>query len=325
MMRPYIGSWKRLAVSGVAAVLFGLGTLVWPDVTLWALVVLWGAYVLVDGITMLSAAITDRFLLHRGWVAFWGVTGIAAGIVTFLWPSITAMALLAVIATWSLIIGGSRIAYAITARKQVPGAWAIGLGGALWCCSVLLLADPGDGALGITWAIGWLAFLFGGLELWLASVVRHETHASGRRSDPPRPGPHCGRPTWPRPCPLSTCRPPRRRLRPTAWRRRRTPAIARSSCRSTARTSPKVRSPRPRRSPLGSGPPSTPSPSRSQTSSSDACASKPRGHSAPDLTTHASTSRSTPTSPAPFSAVPQSSTPAWSACRPTVGDESQAP
>ena len=79
MMRPYIGSWKRLAVSGVAAVLFGLGTLVWPDVTLWALVVLWGAYVLVDGIAALSAAITDRFLLNRGWVAFWGVTGIAAG------------------------------------------------------------------------------------------------------------------------------------------------------------------------------------------------------------------------------------------------------
>ena len=120
MMRPYIGSWKRLAVSGVAAVLFGLATLMWPDVTLWALVVLWGAYVLVDGIARLSAAITDRFLLNRGWVAFWGVTGIAAGMVTFLWPSITALALLAVIATWSLIVGGSQIAYAITRPQAGP-------------------------------------------------------------------------------------------------------------------------------------------------------------------------------------------------------------
>ena len=59
MMRPYLGSWKRLAVSGVAAVLFGLATLVWPDVTLWALVALRGSYVLVDGIASLSAAITD--------------------------------------------------------------------------------------------------------------------------------------------------------------------------------------------------------------------------------------------------------------------------
>jgi uncharacterized membrane protein HdeD (DUF308 family) len=188
-MRPYIGSWKRLAVSGVAAVLFGLGTLVWPDVTLWALVVLWGAYVLVDGIAALSAAITDRFLLSRGWIAFWGVTGIVAGMVTFLWPSITAMALLAVIAAWSLIVGASQIAYAITARKQIPMAWAIGLGGALWVLlGVLLITNPGDGALAITWAIGWLAMVSGGYQLWLANVVRHEsrqTRPTGIRTPEP--------------------------------------------------------------------------------------------------------------------------------------------
>jgi uncharacterized membrane protein HdeD (DUF308 family) len=176
MMRPYIGSWKRLAVSGVAAVLFGLATLVWPDVTLWALVVLWGAFAFVEGITALSAAITDRLLLHRGWVAFRGVTGIAAGVVTFLWPSITALALALVIATWALLIGGSQIAFAIRARKQLPGAWAIALGGALLVVlGLLLVISPSDGAIGITWAIGWLAFLFGIVQLSLASVVRHET------------------------------------------------------------------------------------------------------------------------------------------------------
>lgn len=183
MMRPYVGSWKHLAVHGVAAVLFGLGTLVWPGVTLWALVVLWGAFAFVDGITALSAAIADPLLLHRGWVAFSGVTGIAAGIVTFVWPSITALALLVVIATWSLLIGGSRIAFAISARKQMPGAWSIGLGGALLVLlGMLLVISPGDGAIGITWAIGWLAFLFGTLELWLASVVRHEVHESSRQA-----------------------------------------------------------------------------------------------------------------------------------------------
>ena len=177
MMRPYVGSWKRLAVHGVAAVLFGLATLVWPHVTLWALVVLWGAFAFVDGITALSAAITDRLLLHRGWVAFWGVTGIAAGVVTFLWPSITALALLVVIATWALLVGGSQIAFAITARKEIPRAWTVALGGVLLVLlGVLLVISPGDGALGITWAIGWFAVLFGSVQLWLASVVRHETH-----------------------------------------------------------------------------------------------------------------------------------------------------
>ena len=177
MMRPYIGSWKRLALSGVAAVLFGLATLVWPGVTLWALVVLWGAFAFVDGITALSAAITDRLLVHRGWVAFWGLTGIAAGVVTFVWPSITALALLVVIATWALLIGISQIAFAIAARKEIPRAWSVALRGVLLVVlGVLLVISPGDGALGITWAIGWLTFLFGTVQLWLASVVRHETH-----------------------------------------------------------------------------------------------------------------------------------------------------
>jgi uncharacterized membrane protein HdeD (DUF308 family) len=190
MMRPYIGSWKRLAVSGVAAVLFGLATLVWPGVTLWALVVLWGAFAFVDGITALSAAITDRLLLHRGWVAFWGLTSIAAGVVTFLWPSITALALLVVIATWALLIGISQIAFAIAARKEIPKAWSVALRGVLLVLlGVLLVISPGDGALGITWAIGWLTFLFGTVQLWLASVVRHETHEltsrTGIRTSPP--------------------------------------------------------------------------------------------------------------------------------------------
>jgi uncharacterized membrane protein HdeD (DUF308 family) len=177
MMRPYVGSWKRLAVHGAAAVFFGLAALVWPGITLYTLVLLWGAFALVDRITALSAAIADRLLIHRGWVALGGVIGIGAGIVTFLWPSMTALALLVVIATWSLLMGGSWIDFAIRAGKQVSGAWSIALGGVLLVLlGVLLVANPGAGAIGITWAIGCLVFLFGTVELWLAWAVRRETH-----------------------------------------------------------------------------------------------------------------------------------------------------
>ncbi|HZN16254.1 MAG TPA: DUF308 domain-containing protein, partial [Acidimicrobiales bacterium] len=125
------------------------------------------------------------------WVAFWGLTGIAAGVVTFVWPSITALALLVVIATWALLIGISQIAFAIAARKEIPRAWSVALRGVLLVVlGVLLVISPGDGALGITWAIGWFAFLFGTVQLWLASVVRHETHEltgqTGIRSAQPR-------------------------------------------------------------------------------------------------------------------------------------------
>ena len=74
----------------------------------------------------------------------------------------TALALLVVIATWSLLIGGSRIAFAISSAQAGPGAWSIALGGVLLVLlGVLLVVNPGAGAIGITWAIGWLAFLFG--------------------------------------------------------------------------------------------------------------------------------------------------------------------
>ena len=138
---------------------------------------LWGAFAFVDGVTALSAAIADPLLVHRGWVAFWGVTGIGAGIVTFVWPSITALALLVVIATWSLLIGGSRIAFAVI------GAQA-GAGGVVDRARRCPAGAPGRAPrhqprrrsdrhhLGDRM----VRLPVRSLELWLASVVRHETH-----------------------------------------------------------------------------------------------------------------------------------------------------
>src|SRR5690242_13717199 len=178
MIRYLYGSTRDLALRGVAGLLFGFATLAWPHVTLWALVVLWGAFVLVDGIVALSASITDRTLSHRGWVGFWGLSGIAAGLVTFFWPGITALALLVVIAAWAFVGGLSMIAIAVTERKQLSGEWRIALMGALSVAlGVLLVFSPVDGALAITWAIGWWACLYGALSLSLAWAVRHELHA----------------------------------------------------------------------------------------------------------------------------------------------------
>ena len=185
MTRYYVGSSRALVLRGVAALLFGVATLAWPDVTLWALVLLWGAFALIDGVGALTAAITDRLLLHRGWVAFWGVTGIAAAAATFLWPSITALALLFVIAVWALVAGVSMIAIAIGERKQTTGEWLVGLSGLLTVAlGVLLLVNPAGGALAITWAIGWYACLYGTLSLGLAWIVRRETKDAAQYAAP---------------------------------------------------------------------------------------------------------------------------------------------
>ena len=181
-MRNYLGSPRRLALRGVAAIVFGIATLVWPDVTLWALVVLWGAYALVDGTVALATAISDRYLHHRGWVAVTGVSGIIAGVMTFVWPGITALALLFVIAAWSLVSGFSLIAIAVSERKRLTGEWVIVLTGILaLLLGVVLMITPGAGALAITWAIGWWACLSGGASLWLAWIVHRELRGSDAR------------------------------------------------------------------------------------------------------------------------------------------------
>ncbi len=182
MIRAYLGSPRRMAFRGVAALIFGIATLVWPHVTLWALVVLWGAYALVDGIVAVSASIGDPLLLHRGWVAFWGLSGVAAGVVTFLWPGITALALLFVIAGWAFVVGVSLIAFAITQRKHLKGEGFMALAGVLSVLlGAMLVVAPGSGALAITWAIGWWASLFGAVLLGQAWNLRHETGTAVRQ------------------------------------------------------------------------------------------------------------------------------------------------
>lgn len=182
MIRNYLGHPLGLVLRGVAALLFGVATLLWPDVTLWVLVLMWGAFALVDGTIALVTAISDRYLAHRGWVAFWGVTGIVTGVVTFLWPSITAMALLVLIAVWALLGGVTMIAMAISGRKQIKGAWLVALGGVLnVALGVVLLANPVSGALAITWAIGWYACLYGTLSFGLAWYVHKQAKEADRR------------------------------------------------------------------------------------------------------------------------------------------------
>jgi uncharacterized membrane protein HdeD (DUF308 family) len=177
MIRELVGDWRLIAVRGVAAVLFGLATLVWPDVTLWVLVLLWGAFALVDGLfSVVAAALGRGVVARRGWLAFSGLVGIAAGIVTFVWPSITALVLLYVIAFWALVVGVLMIATAVRLRAAIRHEWALGIAGVLSVLlGVVLLITPGAGALVITWAIGWYAVMVGVMLLTLAWQVRHET------------------------------------------------------------------------------------------------------------------------------------------------------
>src|SRR6266700_271759 len=96
-------NWGLVALRGVVALAFGLLTIARPGITLAALIILFGAYALVDGVFSVWAALANR----RGephWVALLlaGLAGIVVGVLTFLMPGITALILLYFIATWAI-------------------------------------------------------------------------------------------------------------------------------------------------------------------------------------------------------------------------------
>jgi len=166
-----IGEWRSAAFRGLAALTFGVLTLIWPDLSLRALVWLYGAYVIVDGVSVLINVVSGKAAPweRRAWLILLGVVSILAGLVTFVWPEITALALLGVIAGWALITGCMEIALAVRLRREIPDEWLLAATGVLSVgLAILLLIAPGAGALAITWAIGWFAVLFGVLNLALA-------------------------------------------------------------------------------------------------------------------------------------------------------------
>lgn len=170
--------WWTLVVRGVAALLFGILTIAMPGISLFALVILWGAYAIVDGVfALMIAAWRGSMGLRWGWWVLEGVIGIGAGVVTFLWPGITMLVLLSIIAFWALFTGFIEITAAIFLRRHLRGEWLLALSGLLSIgFGVLLLAFPGPGMVTLVWMIGLYAILFGGLLIGLGLQIKRWLH-----------------------------------------------------------------------------------------------------------------------------------------------------
>src|SRR5215831_13152755 len=167
-------NWWALAIRGILALLFGIMAFGWPGITLGVLVLLFGAYVIWDGIFAIASAITHKGKETRWWaLLIEGILGIAAGILTFTWPGLTALVLLYIIAFWAIVTGIFEIIAAFELRKEIKNEWLLVLGGiASIVFGVLLLFYPGAGALAVAWWIGAYAIFFGVMMLGLAFRLR---------------------------------------------------------------------------------------------------------------------------------------------------------
>jgi uncharacterized membrane protein HdeD (DUF308 family) len=180
-------NWWAVGLRGLIAILFGLAALFWPGITLFAPVFLFGVYALVDGVLSIVAAFRAAEHHTRWWpLLLVGLAGIAAGLLTFFYPGVTAIALLYIIAAWAIVTGILEIIAAFQLHREISNEWLLGLSGlAAVIFGILATLMPGAGALAIVWLIGIYAVIFGVLQLWLAYRLRNLESSLTRRPGAP--------------------------------------------------------------------------------------------------------------------------------------------
>lgn len=170
-------NWWAVLLRGLAAIVFGILAFAWPGITIWSLIIVWGAYALVDGVFAIISAVTGGTPAPRWWMAVVGVIGILAGIVAFANPGLTALTLLMLIAAWAIVSGIFEIVGAIRLRKEIDNEWLLILHGVISVLFGLFVwLQPGEGALAIIWVIGAYAIIAGIILCVLAFRLRSHAH-----------------------------------------------------------------------------------------------------------------------------------------------------
>ena len=167
--------WGWVAFRGVLAILLGFAAFFWPVAAMVSFALVWGVFVFADGI---GAGMAAWRLQKRG-VKWWpylllAVVSILAGVLTFLWPGLTALGLVYLIAFWAIFGGASQIAAAVRLRKEIQGEWFLifaGIVGVLFGVLVIFSPFP-TGFVAVSWMIGFYAWLTGALYLMLAFKLR---------------------------------------------------------------------------------------------------------------------------------------------------------
>jgi uncharacterized membrane protein HdeD (DUF308 family) len=178
MVANLLRRWWVFLVRGLCSIFIGVVAFTQPVTTLLTLVIVWGILALVDGITALFAGWAGRGR-GEGMMPFLigGVISILAGLTAWLWPGITVVALLTIIAVWSIVRGLFEIMGAIALRREIEHEWLmVGSGVLSVLFGVVLLSRPGAGIVTLAYFIGIYAFLSGVMLVFLGFKLRGLAH-----------------------------------------------------------------------------------------------------------------------------------------------------
>ncbi|MGQ0633802.1 MAG: HdeD family acid-resistance protein [Planctomycetaceae bacterium] len=174
MLQAAARNWWVLLLRGICAILFGIMAFAWPGMTFLVLVIMYGAYALVDGVASIALGLSGRGE-GQPWLTMVlvGILGILVGLIAFFRPGIAGGAMLLFIAIAAIAHGILEIIAAIRLRKVLENEWLLILAGAsLVLFGILILMRPDAGAVTIAWLIGTASVAFGVLCVALSLRLR---------------------------------------------------------------------------------------------------------------------------------------------------------
>jgi uncharacterized membrane protein HdeD (DUF308 family) len=166
-MQQLLNNYRNMFLfRGLAALAFGILTLVWPKLTVLVLVLLFGIFAIISGITVVAAALQNRGEYGWGLLLFEGILWLLAGVVALVWPGITALSFLYLLAAWAIITGILELIAPLAFPMSFGRGALMALAGLVSIVFGIVIAfQPVAGLLAVTWLIGIYAIVFGILHL----------------------------------------------------------------------------------------------------------------------------------------------------------------
>jgi len=166
-MQQLLNNYRNMFLfRGIAAIVFGVLTLVWPKLTILALVVLFGIFAIISGIAVVAAALQNREEHGWGVFLFEGILWLLVGVVALIWPGVTALSFLYLLAAWAVITGILELVAPLSFPMSGGRGVLMVLSGVISIVfGILIAVQPAAGLLAVVWLIGIYAIVFGILHL----------------------------------------------------------------------------------------------------------------------------------------------------------------
>jgi len=162
--------WWAVALRGMISILLGLVAIFYPLTTMLSLVFIFAAYLVVDGVFALVAALAIKGPSKaRTWLIIEALIDFSIGVIIFAWPGISLLAMVLLTASWAFLTGFFMITAGFTGTRDRADWWFILGGSVSLLFGLLMMIAPIMGAIIMTWWLGVYALAFGFVLLTLAA------------------------------------------------------------------------------------------------------------------------------------------------------------